>query len=84
MIFKPRSNRDRRICRVKSAVAAVHRREMARVEPPNRPLDIAGEVAVQLWECALVRERLHAQCSGDKVKKLREVIALGRCGWRRP
>lgn len=46
--------------------------------------DIAGEIAVQLLECELVRERLNRTPSKYLEKQLREAIVLARLGWARP
>ena len=46
--------------------------------------DIAGEIAVQLWECEYCRERLAPEQSKFRQTQLREAIELGRAGWRRP
>lgn len=46
--------------------------------------DIAGEIAVQLWECEYMRERMRHDASWHRLRGLRNVIELGRAGWRRP
>lgn len=49
----------------------------------SRP-DVAGEIAVQLLECELLRERMSRQPSAYLQQQLREAIELGRKKWSRP
>lgn len=49
----------------------------------NPGIDIAGEYAIQVLECEYMRERLRRDCSGHRLRELRQAIEIAR-GLARP